>query len=250
MLTLPQMLSFAVIALMMAAFVWGRLRYDLVAALALLAALAVGVVPLDEASSRLQRRHRHHRRQRAAGQRRRRALAASWNAPSSATRRTSPRSAPSLRCWSSSSRVLSAFVKNIGALAIMIPIAFQFARRSEHLALDLPDADGVRLAARRADDPDRHLAQHRRVARARGDHRRRPSPCSTSRRSALALAAAGMRLPILFYWILPQRARAGRRAPRGARHQELRRRGEGRRGLRRSSARRSPTFSRSPAATR
>ena len=51
MLTLPQLLSFAVIALMMAAFVWGRLRYDLVAALALLAALAVGVVPLDEAFS-------------------------------------------------------------------------------------------------------------------------------------------------------------------------------------------------------
>ena len=36
MLTLPQFLSFAVIALMMAAFVWGRFRYDLVAALALL----------------------------------------------------------------------------------------------------------------------------------------------------------------------------------------------------------------------
>ena len=36
---------------MMAAFVWGRLRYDLVAALALLAALAVGVVPLEEAFS-------------------------------------------------------------------------------------------------------------------------------------------------------------------------------------------------------
>ena len=48
MLTLPQLLSFAVIALMMAAFVWGRLRYDLVAVLALLAALAVGVVPLEE----------------------------------------------------------------------------------------------------------------------------------------------------------------------------------------------------------
>ena len=49
--TLPQLLSFAVIALMMAAFVWGRLRYDLVAALALISALAVGVVPIEEAFS-------------------------------------------------------------------------------------------------------------------------------------------------------------------------------------------------------
>ena len=38
--------------------------------------------------------------------------------------------APSSRCWSSPSRCCRAFVKNIGALAIMIPIAFQFARRS------------------------------------------------------------------------------------------------------------------------
>ncbi|MFK0687638.1 hypothetical protein ACFX5Q_05450 [Mesorhizobium sp. IMUNJ 23033] len=50
MLTLSQTLSFVVIALMIGAFVWGRFRYDLIAALALLLALAVGVVPLDEAS--------------------------------------------------------------------------------------------------------------------------------------------------------------------------------------------------------
>ena len=33
-------------------------------------------------------------------------------------------------CWSAPSTVLSAFVKNIGALAMMIPIAFQMAKRS------------------------------------------------------------------------------------------------------------------------
>ena len=37
-MTLEQTFAFVVIALMMAAFIWGRLRYDLVAALALLAA--------------------------------------------------------------------------------------------------------------------------------------------------------------------------------------------------------------------
>ena len=49
MITTPQILSFAVIAIMMGAFVWGRFRYYLVAALALLLALALGVVPLDDA---------------------------------------------------------------------------------------------------------------------------------------------------------------------------------------------------------
>ena len=52
MLTTPQLLSFAVIAVMMAAFVWGRLRYDLVAALALLAGCRRRAsCPLDEAFS-------------------------------------------------------------------------------------------------------------------------------------------------------------------------------------------------------
>lgn len=48
-MTTPQILSFAVIFAMMAAFIWGRFRYDVVAAVALLAAVAVGVVPFDQA---------------------------------------------------------------------------------------------------------------------------------------------------------------------------------------------------------
>ena len=48
-MTTAQLLSIGIIALMMAAFVWGRLRYDLVAACALLVAVAVGVVPFDKA---------------------------------------------------------------------------------------------------------------------------------------------------------------------------------------------------------
>ena len=47
----PQILAFAIIAGMMALFVWGRLRYDLVAVLALLAAIAAGIVPPDKAFS-------------------------------------------------------------------------------------------------------------------------------------------------------------------------------------------------------
>jgi di/tricarboxylate transporter len=47
--TLDQALSFAVIIGMMALFAWGRLRYDLVALLALLAALAAGIIPANKA---------------------------------------------------------------------------------------------------------------------------------------------------------------------------------------------------------
>ena len=48
-MTLPQALAFAIVAAMMALFVWGRIRYDLVAMLALLCAVAVGIVPADQA---------------------------------------------------------------------------------------------------------------------------------------------------------------------------------------------------------
>src|SRR5918993_1653373 len=50
-MTVDQFLAFAVIAGMMGLFIWGRLRYDLVAGLALLAAMAVGVVPFEAAFS-------------------------------------------------------------------------------------------------------------------------------------------------------------------------------------------------------
>ena len=42
-MTTPQILSFAVIGAMMAAFIWGRVRYDLIAALGLLAAAVTGI---------------------------------------------------------------------------------------------------------------------------------------------------------------------------------------------------------------
>ena len=45
------MLAFAIVAGMMALFVWGRFRYDVVAALSLLVAVVVGIVPADKAFS-------------------------------------------------------------------------------------------------------------------------------------------------------------------------------------------------------
>ena len=50
-MTTPQLLSFAVIALMRVAFIWGKFRYDLVAAVTLLLSLAVGIVSYEDALS-------------------------------------------------------------------------------------------------------------------------------------------------------------------------------------------------------
>src|SRR6186713_3372435 len=128
-MTTPQWLSIGVIALMMAAFVWGKARYDVVAACALLLALALGVVPADRAfsgfsddiviivgSALLV----------SAGVARSGIMAAAMHHLLPNVRRVRMQ----LPLLVAVVTLLSAFVKNIGALAIMIPIAFQFARRS------------------------------------------------------------------------------------------------------------------------
>ena len=48
-MTTPQILSVAVLVGMMALFIWGKFRYDVTAILALLAALALGIVKPKEA---------------------------------------------------------------------------------------------------------------------------------------------------------------------------------------------------------
>ena len=50
-MTKDQALALAVLAGTMAGFIWGRLRYDLVAVLALLAAVFTGIVPHKAAFS-------------------------------------------------------------------------------------------------------------------------------------------------------------------------------------------------------
>ena len=128
-MTLPQILAFALIGAMMVAFIWGRWRYDVVAVCALLASLAVGIVTPSEAfvgfSDDIV------------------IIVGSALVVSAAVSRSGimevavRRFAPNLSGPRSQLillvivvAVLSAFVKNIGALAIMMPIAFQMARRS------------------------------------------------------------------------------------------------------------------------
>jgi di/tricarboxylate transporter len=128
-MTFDQGLAFAVVIGAMALFVWGRPRYDIVACLALLASVGAGLVKPDQAfsgfsddivvivGSALVVS----------------AAIAQTGVPELALQRIS-RHVHSVRLQLlvlvATVTVLSAFVKNVGALAIMIPLAFQMAKRS------------------------------------------------------------------------------------------------------------------------
>ena len=127
-MTLSQFLAFAVLAGTMVLFIWGRLRYDMVAALALLVAVAVGIVPPNKAFEGFSDDIV--------------IIVASALVVSGAVARSGimelalQKISPFVRSVSmqvivlvGAVTVLSAFVKNIGALAMLIPVAFQMARR-------------------------------------------------------------------------------------------------------------------------
>ncbi|WHO75946.1 SLC13 family permease [Rhizobium sp. BT03] len=124
-----QWLSLLIIALMMGAFLWGRYRYDIVAVSSLLVAIIVGIVPVKNAFSGFSDDIVI-----IVGS----ALIVSAAISRSgimdlALRRFSPeRRGPRMQLIILVAIVaaLSAFVKNIGALAIMIPVAVQMARKS------------------------------------------------------------------------------------------------------------------------
>jgi di/tricarboxylate transporter len=127
--TLDQSLAFVIVIGMMGLFAWGRLRYDLVALLALLAAVAVGVVPPDRAFTGF-------------GNDILVIVAAALLVSAAvsrsgvvdiALRRVSPYlTSPTTQIIGLVGTVtlLSAFVKNIGALAMLIPVALQLAKRT------------------------------------------------------------------------------------------------------------------------
>ncbi|MFT4053815.1 MAG: SLC13 family permease [Novosphingobium sp.] len=129
-MTLPQWLSIATLAGMMALFIWGRFRYDVTAVIALLSALAIGVVKPADAfkgfaddivvivgsalviSAAIQR-----------------SGAIEIALGFVAGRLKSVRS--QLLVLTASVGVSSALVKNVGALAMLMPAAFQMARKSD-----------------------------------------------------------------------------------------------------------------------
>ncbi|TQI76160.1 di/tricarboxylate transporter [Bosea sp. AK1] len=128
-MTQPQILSVLVVAGMMAAFLWGRLRYDIVAMLALLVAVALGLVPAADAfkgfsddiviivGSALVL---------SAAVARSRIIERLFSKLGSGL--TSTQLQVPLLVFVVA--VMSAIIKNIGALAMMLPIAYQLARKS------------------------------------------------------------------------------------------------------------------------
>ncbi len=129
-LTLPQALSFGLIAGIVALFIWNRFRFDLVALFGLLVAVAIGVVPVEKAfdgfsdqvvvivASAL--------------------VISAGVGKSTVIARLVRKAEPFLTSTTRqvaaltfTTMVLSAFMKNIGALAILLPIAIQMARRSQ-----------------------------------------------------------------------------------------------------------------------
>lgn len=129
-MTAPQWMAVGVIVATMAAFIWSRLRYDLVAGAALVAAVACGVVPAKEAFKGFSDDIV--------------IIVASALLVSAAVSRSGALDAilrhvaPRLRSVQSqvaaltlAVTILSALVKNVGALAMMLPIAMQIARRSK-----------------------------------------------------------------------------------------------------------------------
>ena len=145
-ITMPQAFAFGILLVMMAMFAWGKLRYDLVALAGLLAAVLAGIVPYDKAFSGFSEDIV--------------IIVASALLVSAAVARSgvierairpiSPyltRTGAQVAVLTATVTVLSAFVKNIGALAMMMPVAFQLARRNNKpvSALLMPMAFGSLL---------------------------------------------------------------------------------------------------------
>jgi len=128
-MTLPQMLSIATLAGMMALFIWGRFRYDVTAIIALLAALALGIVKPKEAFSGFSDDIV--------------IIVGSALVMSAAVQRSGVievalafvskrvrRVRSQLLVLTASVGLASALVKNVGALAMLMPAAFSMAKKN------------------------------------------------------------------------------------------------------------------------
>lgn len=128
-MTLQQALAFALIGLTIACFVWGRWRYDVIALTALLAGVVIGVVPASQAFDGLRNDIT--------------VIIASALVVSAAFARSGivervlrpvlphlKSARTQVPLFTAAVTVLSMATKNVGALAIMMPIALQVARRT------------------------------------------------------------------------------------------------------------------------
>jgi di/tricarboxylate transporter len=130
-MTLEQAAALSILGGMIALFVWNRIRYDLVALLGLVLAIATGIVPAAKAfdgfkdqiviivasalilSAAISRS----------------GIVQAWLRPITPLM---PTAGAQITVLGSIVAVLSAFTKNIGALATFMPVAIQMARKSGH----------------------------------------------------------------------------------------------------------------------
>ncbi len=202
-MTTQQALSFAVLAGAMALFIHGRLRYDLVAVLALLASVAVGVVPPDKAFTGFGDDIV--------------IIVGGALVVSAAVARSGAMEAAMARLVPSVSSVrlqmfalvgtvtlLSAFVKNIGALAMMIPIAFRMAKQSHTSpsAFLMPMAFGSLLGGLMTQVG---TSPNIIVSRVRGEMTGEPFSMFDFTPVGLGLAAAGLIFLVLGHRLVPVR---------------------------------------------
>jgi di/tricarboxylate transporter len=206
-MTMPQILSFATIAVMMVAFIWGKVRYDLVAAGALLVAVALGVVPAEHAFSGFSDDIV--------------IIVGSALVVSAAVSRSGVMEAMLARVAPNITQpriqllllvtvvgLLSAFVKNIGALAIMIPIAFQMARRSNvSPSMFLMPMSFAALLGGLITQVG--TSPNIIVSRVRQDLTGESFQMFDFTAVGLPLTLAGIVFLALFYWLLPVRKREG-----------------------------------------
>lgn len=206
-MTLQQGFAFAIVGLMMALFVWGRIRYDVVAMLALVAAVFTGIVPTDEAftgfsddiviivASAL--------------------VVSAAIARSGVTELAIRPLAPYLTSTRAQVFVLvlavilmSTFIKNVGALAILLPVALQFAKKSgtSPSQLLMPLAFGSLLGGlitMVGTSPNII------VSRVREEVLGQPFQMFDYAPVGLGLSAIGLVYITFAYWLLPKDRRAG-----------------------------------------
>ena len=143
-MTLAQASTFVIVVVMMALFAWGRWRYDLVAATALLAAVIVGIVPPNQAFTGFSDYIV--------------IIVGSALVVSAAIARTGAieRAARWLGSYLTTINrqivalvgAVSAFVKNVGALAMLMPGRISAGATRRQLTFLAADADVFRRASR------------------------------------------------------------------------------------------------------
>ena len=227
-MTGPQITTFAVLGGTMLLFIWGRLRYDLVAILALLAALATGIVAPDDAFSGFSDEIV--------------IIVGSALVVSAAIERSGLIEALVVRVTRQMKRLggqvlvlagsvalLSALVKNIGALAMLMPSALNLARRThgQPSRLLMPMAFASLLGGLiTLIGTSPNII----VSRVREDMTGEPFGMFDYAPVGLGLTLVGLIFLSVAYRLLPAERRAAPTLGRGARHQGLCDRGAGPRG--------------------